>query len=348
MVGVASCVLVGGGGEWPIIMREVTPGNAAEYLRETGRVAPGRKVEARAMGWGVSNVVIRVEVDGEPPIVLKQARERLRTEALWLSRLDRIWNERAALDLLGAVLPEGSVPRVVFADEDNYLFAMTCAPDDSVVWKEQLLAGKADPDTARRAGELLAIVHERTRDHPALAGRLADTTVFDELRIDPFYRTIARVHPEIAPEIEALIASMSRTSHPCLVLADFSPKNILVHSQGITLVDFETAHAGDPAFDLGFFLSHLWLKEFHHPKVTEPFQRLLDFQKGYRSSPSLLAATDVMSNLDHPVRSHMAACALARIDGKSPVDYLSDLSRRLVRDLALGLLRYQPPDGNRD
>jgi len=38
----------------------------------------------------------------------------------------------------------------------------------------------------------------------------------------------------------------------CLVLADFSPKNILITDQGIHLVDFETAHYGDPAFDLGF------------------------------------------------------------------------------------------------
>ena len=104
--------------------------------------------------------------------------------------------------MLGDVLPEGAVPRVVFADEENYLFAMTCAPDDSVVWKEQLLDGDADLAVARRAGELLATAHAATRDHPALAGRLADTTVFDELRIDPFYRTVARAHPEIAPQIE--------------------------------------------------------------------------------------------------------------------------------------------------
>src|SRR6266481_5289332 len=117
-------------------MREVTPENAAEYLRQTGRVAEGRPVCVRALGWGVSNIVMRVDVEGEPPYVLKQARARLRTEAHWVSRLDRVWNERAAMECLGSILPEGTVPRVLFADEDNYLFAMTLAPDDSVVWKE--------------------------------------------------------------------------------------------------------------------------------------------------------------------------------------------------------------------
>ena len=94
------------------------------------------------------------------------------------------------------VLAEGAVPRVLFAEPENYLFAMTCAPDDSVVWKEQLLDGVAEPDVARRAGAILGRMHTQLRDHPALSGRLADTTVFDQLRLDPFYRTIARVHPD--------------------------------------------------------------------------------------------------------------------------------------------------------
>lgn len=324
-------------------MREVTPENAADYLQETGRVAPGRAVHAQALGWGVSNVVIRVDVEGAPPFVLKQARERLRTKALWVSRLDRVWNERDAMELLGSVLPEGSVPRVLFCDKANYLFAMTCAPDDSAVWKEQLLAGHADPAVARRAGELLATVHAATRDHPALNGRLADTTVFDELRIDPFYRTVARVHPEIAPQIDALIASMSRTDHRCLVLADFSPKNILVHARGLTLVDFETAHAGDPAYDLGFFLSHLWLKGCRDGVPDADFQRLrLESLAAYQATPGLTFTAGLLGNPLHPVWLHMAACALARVDGKSPVDYLDEKARRVVRSECLSALRSGP------
>ena len=326
-------------------MLEVTPETAADYLREAGRVPPGREVVAKAMGWGVSNVVIRVDVAGEPPFVLKQARERLRTEALWLSRLDRIWNERAAMDVLGSVLPEGTVPRVLFSDEDNYLFAMSCAPDDAVVWKEQLLAGRTDTAVARRAGELLATVHAATRDHPALSGRLSDTTVFDELRIDPFYRTIARVHPEIAPQVEALIASMSGTTHPCLVLADFSPKNILVHSGGLTLVDFETAHAGDPAFDLGFFLSHLDLKASRSkgPAALACRELIHEFLAAYRANPAVaaLAGPDSLGD-SSTIAWHTAACMLARVDGKSPVDYLDEEARLAVRSRCLDILRQAP------
>ncbi len=322
-------------------MREVTPENAADYLRQTGRVPVDRAIEARAMGWGVSNVVLRIDVAGEPPLVLKQAREKLRTKALWLSRLDRIWNERDAMELLGTVLPAGTVPRVLFADEENYLFAMTCAPDDSVVWKESLLAGQVDLGVARLAGQTLGAIHAATRDHPSLAGRLRDTTVFDELRIDPFYRTIARAHPEIAPQIEHLIASMGRTAHRHLVLADFSPKNILVHSQGLTLVDFETAHAGDPAYDVGFFLSHIALKGYRRVAGSDPYEALMnEFLAAYRSNADT-APTDI-EDMTQPASVHMAACMLARVDGKSPVDYLDEEERQSVRDDCLGRLRRAP------
>ncbi|WP_406698812.1 phosphotransferase [Singulisphaera sp. Ch08] len=321
-------------------MREVTPETAAEYLRERGRVPDGRDVRVQALGWGVSNVVMRVDVAGEPPFVLKQARERLRTKALWISRLERIWTERAALDLLGLVLPDGVTPRVLFAEPDDFLFAMTCAPDDSVVWKERLLAGEADVAVARAAASILGSIHVETLGHPALQdGSLAETVVFEQLRVDPFYRTIVRAHPDLAPEIHSLIESLAMPVVRTFVHADFSPKNILVHSTGLTLVDFETAHAGDPAYDLGFVLSHLLLK-------------------GVRAAPadgSLLALTRVFhdaylervgARLDTGLVPraclHAAACSLARVDGTSPVDYLDAPSQASVRRFARAALREQP------
>ena len=162
---------------------------------------------------------------------------------------------------LRSILPEGTVPTVLFEDRPEYLFAMTCAPDDAVTWKTHLMAGQIDPDIAARLGTILGTIHARAHEHPALRETLSDTSLFDELRVDPYYRTAARAHPDIAPRIDALIAAMNRPADErTLVLGDFSPKNILVHSGGLILLDFECAHAGDAAFDLGFFLSHLLLK----------------------------------------------------------------------------------------
>jgi 5-methylthioribose kinase len=350
-------------------MREIDAETAADYLRQTGRVPAGRAIAVRALGWGVSNIVLRVEVAGQAPLVLKQSRERLRTEALWVSRLERIWTERDALKLLATILPHGTVPEVVFEDEANYLIAMTCAPDDAAVWKERLLAGQTDWRVAHRAGEILGTIHAETVNHPALTGRLADTPLFDELRIDPFYRTVARVHRDLKPRLDALIASMPTAPEQTFVHADFSPKNILIHSAGLTLVDFETAHAGDPAFDLGFFLSHLVLKAFRatpeltrthpdpallvrpHPTLPHPLgSSWADYlqQSGLQPYEALIQAfwaaylnrTGPQRDGDRVARAtlHAAACALARVDGKSKVDYLDDPAQEAVRQFARTLL----------
>ena len=242
-------------------MRELTALNTADYLRDSGRVSDRDEVHVRELTGGVSNIVLRVDVGGQPPIVIKQCREQLRVAMEWHARLERIWTEQAAIELLSAILAEGTVPRIEFEDKANYLFAMTCAPDDAVTWKSQLMAGEIEPAIAARLGVILAEIHDRAPTHPSLDGTLSDTSLFDELRVDPYYRTIARAHADLKTRIEDLITDMNRPrDERTLVLGDFSPKNILVHQQGLILLDFECAHAGDPAFDLGFFLTHLLLK----------------------------------------------------------------------------------------
>jgi 5-methylthioribose kinase len=323
-------------------MHELTADNTTEYLRATGRVAADDRVMVRELSGGVSNVVLRVDVAGRAPFVVKQCRERLRVAVEWLARLDRIWVEHATLGVLGDVLPAGTVPEVLFDDRAEYLFAMSCAPDDATTWKAMLMEGRADAEIAAKLGTLLGTIHAEAPRHPALHTTLADTSLFDELRIDPYYRTTARAHPALADRFDALIASMALPEDQrTLVLGDFSPKNILVHGGGLILLDFECAHAGDPAFDLGFFLSHLALKRIHKglndPNDAPRYRALLDaFWSAYceRVGPR--------DELTKRAVEHTAACLLARVDGKSPVEYLDDKGRDVARTSALTLFASRP------
>ncbi len=328
-------------------MRELTAENAAAYLRESGRLPLDREIVVRELSGGVSNVVLRVDVQGRSPLVIKQCRERLRVAMDWRARLDRIWAELATLELLTAILPPGTVPSPIFADRGEYLFAMSCAPDDSTTWKSLLMEGQADPKVAAELGTILGTIHAEAHGRPELRGTLADVSLFDELRIDPYYRTAARAHPAVAPEIEALIASMDRPPEQrTLVLGDFSPKNILVHRGGLILLDFECGHAGDAAFDLGFFLSHLLLKTIHlhhrEPASRPRYEELtLHFWSAYleRIDKGPWRARDLVPR---GIR-HTAACLLARVDGKSPVEYLDEPERELVRGMALEAISHPPP-----
>jgi 5-methylthioribose kinase len=259
----------------------------------------------------------------------------------WYSRLDRIWTERAALDVLAAILPAGTVPRVQFEDRENYLFAMSCAPDDAVTWKSRLMTSAEDSGPlARRVGQTLRTIHRDSRGQEALAGRLADTSLFDELRVDPYYRTVARVHPDLAPALEGLIASMDLPATArSLVLGDYSPKNILVHAGGLILIDFECAHAGDPAFDIGFCLSHLLLKLVRARGADSYRDVARQFLAGYFADAE--AGQD--RALSHRAGRHAAACLLARLDGKSPVEYRNELDQKAVRRLARSVLTATGP-----
>ena len=327
-------------------MRELTALNAAEYLRDSGRVLSEAEIEVRELTGGVSNIVLRADISGRPPVVIKQCRERLRVAMEWHARLERIWTEQAALELVGAILPEGTVPLIEFEDRSNYLFAMTCAPDDAVTWKSQLMDGAFDPAIASRLGIILAEIHDRAPGHTGLKGTLADTSLFDELRVDPYYRTIGRAHPDLKPQVDALIVAMDRPDDErTLVLGDFSPKNILVHQHGLILLDFECAHAGDAAFDLGFFLSHLLLKRIRAAAIGRSFaSKYTDLATTFLNTYLERRAIESSARAELTRRSirHTAACCLARVDGKSPVEYLDEQAQATARVFAREALRSEP------
>jgi 5-methylthioribose kinase len=328
-------------------MLELSVENTADYLRESGRVSANALVRVRELTGGVSNVVLRVDVSDRRPFVIKQCREWLRVAMEWHARLERIWTEQAALELLAAILPGGTVPFIEFEDRPNYLFAMTCAPDDAVTWKSQLMAGEVKSEIASRLGIILAEIHDKAPGHPLLGAILSDISLFDELRVDPYYRTIARAHPDLKARVESLIAAMQVPEHErTLVLGDFSPKNILVHNDGLILLDFECAHAGDAAFDLGFFLTHLLLKTIRAAASDRAFS------SEYAGLGSLFLSTymdsrgidsHARSNLSRRAILHTAACCLARVDGKSPVEYLDAQGQATARSFAREALRTEPP-----
>ena len=321
-------------------MIEVTAGNAVEYLRERGQLVPDARTTVTPLAWGVSNIVLRITpaegagAGAGAEFVIKQSREQLRTKAEWRSRLDRIWREVDVLRIIQPLLPEGVVPRVLFEDRENYLFGMEAIELGHVVWKQALLEGDVNLGLAGQLAEYLARVHLATWDDAAVREQVGDTQAFDELRLDPFYRYLLRRHPDLRSPVETLVASAA--AHPCcLVLGDFSPKNILLTSKGVSLVDFETGHFGDPAFDVGFFLSHLALKALRAGRESP----LFDFcDRWWGAYAALLRESAAMDGLESRCVLHWAGCLLARVDGKSTVDYLTGDQQDRVRDFAREML----------
>lgn len=302
------------------------------------------KSTAAELAWGVSNIVIRVDTPVRS-FVVKQSREQLRTKIDWFSQLDRIWREVDVLQILGPLLPTGAVPRVLSEDRENYLFTMEAIDADHRVWKADLLGGNFDSSIADSLAEHLARIHRGTTGQSVVADKLSDQTVFDELRLDPFYRYVAETCPRFAEPLNSLIDRTTQRKD-CLVLADFSPKNILLTRNGPVIVDFETGHYGDPGFDIGFFLSHLLLKTvMHHERMAEaiaPAKRFWNVYRGELSvtpTPEWLVTGRRNPTFERQSIEHLAACMLARVDGKSRVDYLKEpWQADFVRDFCDDLL----------
>ena len=185
-------------------MRELTWENAAALSSRNGRVPAGQKIRVRELSGGVSNVVLRVDTGRSPP-VRDQAVPRAVAGGHGLAGPARPDLGRARLrsTCWEILLPRGTVPEVLFEDRPNYLFAMTCAPDDSETWKTLLMNGIGRPEYRRLAwAASWQSFTPKAPEHPQLRGTLADTSLFDELRIDPYYRTVARAHPDLAARIE--------------------------------------------------------------------------------------------------------------------------------------------------
>jgi len=289
------------------------------------------------LGGGVSNTVLLVESDGRR-FVMKQALGKLRVKQEWLADQSRIFRESAALRKLSEYLPDGSVPEVLFEDRDNFIFAISAAPSLSVCWKELLLNGEIRVETAERVGELLALIASVSWRAAAWESEFGDQTVFDQLRIDPYYRATARRHPDLAPAALRLIEE-SAARRVCLVHGDWSPKNFLVDGTQVMAIDFEVIHFGDPSFDSAFLLNHLVLKSFHRPQWVDLYAQAAAGFWG-----KFVAGVPREAWIEPATLQHLGWLMLARVDGKSPAEYLRDAAiqdrvRRFARDLITS-----PPD----
>lgn len=342
--------------------------------------AESGRARAALLGGGVSNTVVRVDVPevsgagGVRSLVLKQSLPRLRVAGEWYADRERICREWAAAEYLGSVLPPSSVPQVVDTDRGNWLFVMRAAPGGGVNWKEALLDGVIDVGVAARVGSMLGIIHRRSAVAAGGVGAIppdlrefADRRGFVQLRINPYHRAVAAAHPELAAAIEAEAQRMLAQPR-VLVHGDYSPKNIIVSSGGtgggngnsddgggdgaVFLLDFEVAHLGNPVFDLAFLLTHLTLKAIRRPQLAGEYNGAARaFWTGYQDAAgdNILGdggtgsegALPERDTLEQDTMRQLGALLLARVDGKSPVEYIVAESqkaqvRRLARDLLAG------------
>ena len=194
---------------------------------------------------------------------------------------------------------------------------------------------------AGEVGRLVGRLHSISTQQ-SLADELGDNKSFEAIRLEPYLLATGARHPSLAMHMRALV-ERTLSFRVAAVHGDISPKNILAGPSGPVFLDAEAAWGtGDPAFDLAFCLNHLLLK-----CVARPSERRMYMQSFSSLSASYFREVDwePRGDLEGRAATLLPALLLARVDGKSPVEYLTDESdKAYVRRAAIEWIQNPPVD----
>ena len=294
------------------------------YLTKRGIISGSAEVEE--LTGGVSNVVLGVK-SGAKDLVLKQALPQLKVAAVWKADQRRAIVEANGMKLLHSITPE-NVPDLIDLDPEEFTLTMDRLPRECTVWKTDLLEGVIKPSVGKDLGRILATWHNFGANSKESLDAYMEDSLFDQLRVTPFYRAVAKVNPGLDNRIQELITEIT-TIKITLVHGDFSPKNIMITGTDKPIVlDFEVMHTGNPVFDLGFVSAHLLCKYLRTEDSSQK-SLLRETAIAFINSYAQTCNIPVANSLPH----HVAVIALARVEGVSPVNYLDEAAKARVQSV---------------
>ena len=310
------------------------PTEFAQALRELG-LAAADTVTGTPLTGGVSSDIWRID-SARGAVCAKRALAKLRVAADWRAPIERNRYEARWMRVANEAHP-GCAPRVLGQHPALGVLVMSYLPPSEYrLWKQLLREGHADAATARAVGSLLGRIHSHSARRPELAAEFDTDQIFFDIRLEPYLVATARRHTNLASRLEHLV-EVTRSHRVALVHGDVSPKNILIGAEGPVFLDAECAWWGDPAFDISFCLNHLLLKCLWTPAATPEFLASFD-----ALAAAYLQEVDwePSEELERRAAALLPGLFLARIDGKSPVEYITEEAQRdKVRRVASTLLK---------
>ena len=309
------------------------------FLLAQGLATADEPARWRPLTGGVSSDIWRVDLPGRT-LCLKRALPKLKVAADWYAPIGRNAFEWQWLQFAARHVPQ-AVPAPLAHDARAGLFAMAfLEPDQHPLWKTQLLAGQVDDAVAASVAHIVVTLHNASAGDAAVARAFDTRDNFYALRLEPYLVATGVQHPDLAERLNALV-ERTGAAQIALVHGDVSPKNILVGPNSPILLDAECAWYGDPAFDVAFCLNHLLLKCLVHPALHPQYLQAFE---AFASTYLGAVRWEPAAAIEARAAALLPALLLARVDGKSPVEYLQDEPRRaLVRRVARPLIQQPVP-----
>ena len=309
------------------------------YLFTRKLAKNGDRLECRDLHGGVSNRTVFVRLSDSRQWVVKQALEKLRVKEDWFSDPQRIHHEAEGLRTLQKLTRPGAVPKFIFEDHEQHILIMEAVPEPHENYKSLLLSAAPEKRHVLEFATLLADIHINAAKAGRLSDLFANSCYFENLRLDPYYAFSARQLPAAAPFLDTLI-KQTKERKLTLVHGDYSPKNILICNERLVLLDHEVIHIGDPAFDVGFAMAHFLSKANFRKRCRQEFGEAARlFWNTYFAN---VQAAPWSSRLEDHCLANSLGCLLARVIGKSPLEYLNDTQRALQLNITMNLINDAP------
>jgi len=287
-------------------------------------------IEVVSLTGGVSSEIARVTA-GSDSYCTKFALAKLKVEADWRAPVHRNAAEYNWLKFTSKICPQ-NVPNLYGRSIALNGFAMGFVSGNDVrLWKADLFSNGVNLSDIAAVASVLGEIHQASARADFDCSAFDNMQDFYALRLEPYFASLVEKHPNLSAQISNLIALQQETQ-PALIHGDVSPKNIMFKGDVPIFLDAECATMGDPAFDVGFCLNHLLLKAVHMPHRAGDF---IDAAGHFWNVYTSYIDWEDPAECQRRLAVLLPAFLLARIDGKSPVEYLSEQARNRVRNFAL-------------
>ncbi len=318
---------------------ETPPAEIIGALRTMGLIPEGAPAPSgRRLTGGVSSDIWLVALP-RGPVCVKRALAKLNVAADWRVPVGRNQYEARWMRRANAIAPGAAPARRGQAAAAGARARAYLPPGSPRRWEAAVPAGRTSVAFAEQVGCTLARIHGATAADPSVAPDFPTDSIFFDIRLEPYLLAAAARHPDRAEALRALVAA-TLANKRALVHGDVSPKNILVGPSGPVFLDAECAWWGDPAFDLAFVLNHLLLKCLWTPRARDGFLACFTaLARGYLGH----VTWEPVASVEARAARLLPGLLLARVDGKSPVEYITrEPERDRVRRVARALLAAPP------
>ena len=291
-------------------------------------------IKYKRLEGGVSSEVYYVKTN-KSDYCIKRSLKKLLVKKNWIANTNRIKYEYLWLKHCKKIISR-NIPKTFEFDNKKKYIVMEYLNDSKYKTLKQLYFNKVvNIKTIKLISKHLYKIHSSSKNLKTKKIFDGNNNNFYDLRLDPYFNEVGRIYPKYKKYIKNINKNYFENSST-LVHGDFSPKNILIGKNKIIYLDAECCNFGDPVFDLVFFTNHLLIKSiFIKDKSQEFIKSYIIFYKEYLNNLNLKNYKSYINRIIEMTPIML----LARIDGKSPVEYLNSKKiKNIIRKKSFLLL----------